>query len=37
MQRSCVEGAVFRGERVLWKDVGTIPAETLGAPAGGGH
>ena len=37
MQRSCVEGPVFRGERVRWKDVGTIPVGTLGAPAGGGH
>ena len=32
MVRSCVEGPVFRGERVLWDDVGTVPAGTLGAP-----
>lgn len=32
MVRSCVEGPVFRGERVLWDDVGTIPDGTLGAP-----
>lgn len=31
MVRSCVEGPVFRGERVLWDDVGTIPEGTLGA------
>jgi dihydroorotate dehydrogenase electron transfer subunit len=45
MVRSCVEGPVFRGERVRWADVGTVPADTLGAPlsaplgapAGGGH
>ncbi len=32
MVRSCVEGPVFRGDRVLWDDVGTVPAGTLGAP-----
>ncbi|MGH3423623.1 MAG: dihydroorotate dehydrogenase electron transfer subunit [Nocardioidaceae bacterium] len=32
MVRSCVEGPVFRGDRVLWDDVGTIPEGTLGAP-----
>lgn len=32
MVRSCVEGPVFRGDRVLWDDIGTVPAETLGAP-----
>ena len=38
MLRSCVEGPVFRGERVRWDDIGTIPADTLGAPAtAGGH
>jgi dihydroorotate dehydrogenase electron transfer subunit len=37
MVRSCVEGPVFRGERVRWADVGTVPSDTLGAPAGGGH
>lgn len=31
MVRSCVEGPVFRGDRVLWDDIGTIPAGTLGA------
>lgn len=32
MLRSCVEGPVFRGDRVRWDDVGTIPADTWGAP-----
>jgi dihydroorotate dehydrogenase electron transfer subunit len=32
MVRSCVEGPVFRGDRVRWDDVGTVPADTLGAP-----
>ncbi len=35
MVRSCVEGPVFRGDRVRWADVGTIPDGTLGAPRGG--
>ena len=37
MLRSCTEGPVFRGDRVRWSDVGTIPADTLGAPVEGGH
>lgn len=37
MVRSCVEGPVFRGERVRWADVGTVPADTWGASVGGGH
>jgi dihydroorotate dehydrogenase electron transfer subunit len=39
MLRSCVEGPVFRGDRVRWSEVGTIPWDTLGAPlvVGGGH
>lgn len=32
MVRSCVEGPVFRGDRVLWDAVGTVPAGTLGGP-----
>lgn len=32
MLRSCVEGPVFRGDRVRWADVGSVPADTLGAP-----
>jgi dihydroorotate dehydrogenase electron transfer subunit len=37
MVRSCVEGPVFRGERVRWADVGTVPADAVGAAAMGGH
>jgi dihydroorotate dehydrogenase electron transfer subunit len=37
MVRSCVEGPVFRGDLVRWDDVGTVPADTVGAPAIGGH
>ncbi len=42
MVRSCVEGPVFLADRVRWDDVGTVPADALGAPAalpsaGGGH
>ncbi|TAK71158.1 MAG: dihydroorotate dehydrogenase electron transfer subunit [Actinomycetota bacterium] len=32
MLRSCVDGPVFRGDRVRWADVGTVPADCLGAP-----
>jgi dihydroorotate dehydrogenase electron transfer subunit len=32
MVRSCVEGPVFLGDRVRWDAVGTVPAETVGAP-----
>jgi len=35
MVRSCVEGPVFRGDRVRWSDAGTIPPDTLGAITGG--
>jgi dihydroorotate dehydrogenase electron transfer subunit len=37
MLRSCVDGPVFRGDRVRWDAVGTIPEGTLGAPVSGGH
>lgn len=37
MVRSCVEGPVFFGDRVRWADVGTVPADTFGAPLPGGH
>jgi dihydroorotate dehydrogenase electron transfer subunit len=37
MLRSCTEGPVFRGDRVLWSEVGAIPAGTLGGPEEGGH
>ncbi len=32
MVRSCVEGPVFLAERVRWEDIGTVPADTVGAP-----
>jgi len=32
MLRSCVDGPVFAGDRVRWADVGTVPADTYGAP-----
>jgi dihydroorotate dehydrogenase electron transfer subunit len=31
MVRSCVEGPTFRGDRVRWDDVGTVPVDTYGA------
>ena len=34
MVRSCIDGPVFAGDRVRWDDVGTVPADTLGAPVG---
>ena len=37
MLRSCVEGPVFRGDRVRWDDIGTIPADTVGAPVEAGQ
>jgi dihydroorotate dehydrogenase electron transfer subunit len=36
MVRACTEGPVFRGERVRFDDVGTIPFDAMGAPGGGG-
>ncbi|MCP2344353.1 dihydroorotate dehydrogenase electron transfer subunit [Nonomuraea roseoviolacea subsp. carminata] len=35
MVRACADGPVFRGERVRFEDVGTIPFDALGAPGGG--
>jgi dihydroorotate dehydrogenase electron transfer subunit len=37
MLRSCVDGPAFRGDKVRWDEVGTIPADTWGAPEVGGH
>ena len=37
MLRSCTDGPVFRGDRVRWSEVGTIPEGTLGEPVSGGH
>jgi dihydroorotate dehydrogenase electron transfer subunit len=35
--RSCVEGPVFDADRVRWADVGTLPADLVGAQAMRGH
>ena len=32
MLRSCVEGPIFRGDLVRWAEIGTVPADALGAP-----
>jgi dihydroorotate dehydrogenase electron transfer subunit len=39
MLRSCVAGPTFDGRSVRWDQVGTVPADAVGAPAasGGGH
>lgn len=37
MVRSCVDGPVFRGGRVRFDDVGTIPFDALGAPGWKAH
>jgi dihydroorotate dehydrogenase electron transfer subunit len=37
MSRACVDGPVFRGDKVRWDDLGTVPADCLGAPKDGGH
>ena len=41
MVRSCVEGPVFRGERIRWDALadgyGHVPADAVGAPQSGGH
>jgi dihydroorotate dehydrogenase electron transfer subunit len=34
MVRSCVDGPVFRAEQVRWADLGTVPADALGAAPG---
>ncbi len=31
MVRACTEGPVFRGDRVRWRDIGTVPADAWGA------
>jgi dihydroorotate dehydrogenase electron transfer subunit len=36
MERSCVSGPTFDGAAVRWADVGTVPPDTVGAPAAGG-
>jgi dihydroorotate dehydrogenase electron transfer subunit len=37
MVRSCVDGPVFRGDAVRWADLGTVPADTYGAPVASGQ
>jgi dihydroorotate dehydrogenase electron transfer subunit len=37
MVRSCVEGPVFLGDRVRWKDVGTLPEDVVGSITAGTH
>jgi dihydroorotate dehydrogenase electron transfer subunit len=37
MVRSCIDGPVFRGDRVRWDDVGTVPDDTVGADAMADH
>jgi dihydroorotate dehydrogenase electron transfer subunit len=32
MVRACAEGPVFRGDRVRWDDIGTVPYDAYGAP-----
>lgn len=32
MVRSCVDGPIFRGDRVRWNDIGTVPPDAYGAP-----
>jgi dihydroorotate dehydrogenase electron transfer subunit len=33
MVRSCLEGPVFRGDRVRWDALGTVPDDAVGAAA----
>ena len=33
MLRACAEGPVFRGDRVRWADIGTVPTDAWGAGA----
>jgi dihydroorotate dehydrogenase electron transfer subunit len=35
MTRSCVDGPVFRAEQVRWDELGTVPADALGAAVPG--
>lgn len=37
MVRSCVDGPVFRGDRVRWAEIGTVPGDALGASPGWGR
>jgi dihydroorotate dehydrogenase electron transfer subunit len=31
MVRSCIDGPVLRGDRIRWDDIGTVPADAVGA------
>jgi dihydroorotate dehydrogenase electron transfer subunit len=35
--RSCVDGPVFLADRVRWNDIGTLPADLVGADAMAAH
>ncbi len=37
MVRACTDGPVFRGDRVRWADIGTIPPDAYGAPVTEAH
>jgi dihydroorotate dehydrogenase electron transfer subunit len=37
MARSCVDGPVFRSDRVRWDEIGTVPEDAVGAAAMGEH
>jgi dihydroorotate dehydrogenase electron transfer subunit len=37
MVRSCVEGPVFRSERIRWDDIGGLPEDVVGSLNAGGH
>ena len=37
MVRSCVEGPVFRSERIRWDDIGGLPEDVVGSLTAGGH
>ncbi len=37
MLRSCIDGPTFFGDKVRWSEIGTIPADTYGAPIVGDH
>ena len=37
MARACVDGPVFNGDAIRWDALGTVPADAVGAPSGGGH
>ncbi|MFL6240698.1 MAG: dihydroorotate dehydrogenase electron transfer subunit [Actinomycetes bacterium] len=34
MLRSCIDGPVFRSDRIRWEDIGTVPADAVGGSGG---